>query len=317
MGSIIAGVIIEVFAQVMVPILVVVGAGFVFKRLTDVDVRPASRVSLYLLSPALIFSSLVEAEISGEDALRAVTFMVALTVVLALLTVIPGLILGLDRGSRTALLLCTIFSNTGNYGLPLAMFAFGQVGFETAVIFFVTQGVLTQTLGIYVAGSGQAGWRAGLSGLLRMPPVYAVAAALAIRYVGPEYVTDSSNLLNDLFRGIDLMGQAAIPLLLIILGAQLSGTRIEAGEKTLIGVASFIKLVAAVPISYGIAQIAGLDPFTTKIAVILGSMPTAVNVVILATEFDIRPKLVSSTVIVSTAVSFVTLTVLISALGGV
>jgi malate permease and related proteins len=40
-------------------------------------------------------------------------------------------------------------------------------------------------------------------------------------------------------------------------------------------------------------------------------MPTAVNVIVLALEFDLRPKLVSSIVIVSTALSFVTLTVLL------
>lgn len=308
--------ILSVFAQVMLPILVVVASGFVFKRLTDFDVRPASRVSLYLFSPALIFSSLVEAEIGGGEALRAVTFMVALTALLAALTIVIGVILRYDRATNAALLLCTMFSNTGNYGLPLALFAFGQAGFEAAIIFFVTQGILTQTLGIYIAGSGSAGWREGVSGLLRMPQLYSVFAALAIRYIGPEYVTESGNLANDIYRGIDLMGQAAIPVLLVILGAQLARASIEAGEKTQIGVASAIKLVVAVPLSYALARLLGFDDLTTSVAVILGSMPTAVNVAVLATEFDIKPKLVSSTVIVSTALSFVTLTVLISAFGG-
>lgn len=54
----------QIFSQVMVPILVIVGAGYLLRRNTDFDLRPLSRVSLYLLSPALIFSSLVEAEIS-------------------------------------------------------------------------------------------------------------------------------------------------------------------------------------------------------------------------------------------------------------
>ncbi|WP_119070272.1 AEC family transporter [Rubrobacter indicoceani] len=308
--------ILSVFAQVMLPILFVVASGFAFKKLTDFDVRPASRVSLYLFSPALIFSSLVEAEIGGEEALRAVAFMLVLTAILGTLTLLVGVSLRYDRATKAALLLCTMFSNTGNYGLPLALFAFGQAGFEAAIVFFVTQGILTQTLGIYIAGSGQAGWREGVSGLLRMPQLYSVFAALAIRYIGPEYVTDSGNLANDIYRGVDLMGQAAIPVLLVVLGAQLAGARIEAGEKTLIGIATAIKLLIAVPLSYAIARLLGFDDLTTGIAVILGSMPTAVNVVILATEFDIRPKLVSSTVIVSTAASFVTLTVLISVFGG-
>lgn len=305
-----------VFNQVMVPILFIVGAGFAFKKLTDVDVRPASRISLYLLSPALIFSVLVEAEIGGADALRSVGFMVLLTGVLGLLTFLFALPFGYERRTRTALLLCVMFSNTGNYGLPLALFAFGREGFEAAVIFFITQGVLAQTLGLYIAGSGQAGWRNGVLRLLGAPQIYAVLGALLIRYAGPEHVTESGNLLNDLFRGVDLMGQAAIPLLLVILGIELAGARISSDEGVQIGLATGLKLFAAVPISYAIAVLVGLGPLETRLAVILGSMPTAVNVVILATEFDIKPKLVSSTVIVSTALSFISLTALISLLGG-
>ncbi len=306
---------LEVFARVMVPILVIVGSGYLFRLTTDFDIRPLSRVSLYLLSPALIFSSLVEAEIVQGQTLRVVAFSVLLVGVMAALTLAVGGTLGFSRKTNTALMLCTMFSNTGNYGLPLALFAFGQRGFEQAVLFFVVQGILVQTLGIYLAGSGQGGWRGGAATLLRMPQLYAVGAALALRWAGPELVTSSENVAGDLFRGVSLMGDAAIPLLLVILGAELARAEIDAGDVAGISVATSIRLFAAIPISYGLAYVLGLDPLSTKLAVILGSMPTAVNVTLLAVEFDLRPKLVSSVVIVSTALSFVTLTVLLGALG--
>jgi predicted permease len=144
-----------------------------------------------------------------------------------------------------------------------------------------------------------------------MPQLYAVGAALALRWVGPEIVTASENIASNLFRGVSLMGDAAIPILLVLLGAELARAKIDTGDLAGISVAVVIRIFAAVPISYGLAYVLGLGPLPTKLAVVLGSMPTAVNVIVLALEFDLRPKLVSSIVIVSTVLSFVTLTVLL------
>src|SRR3712207_9414460 len=88
---------LEVFAQVMVPILVVVGSGYLFRLTVDMDLRPLSRVSLYLLSPALIFASLVEAEIAQGQTLRIVAFSVLLVVIMAALTLGAGGMFGFSR----------------------------------------------------------------------------------------------------------------------------------------------------------------------------------------------------------------------------
>jgi malate permease and related proteins len=306
---------LEVFAQVMVPILVVVGSGYLLRLTLDLDLRPLSRVSLYLLSPALIFSSLVEAEIAQGQTLRIIAFSVLLVGIMAALTLAASGMFGFSRETNTALMLSTMFTNTGNYGLPLALFAFGQQGFEQAILFFVMQGVMVQTLGIYLAGSGQGGWRDGVATLFKMPQLYAVVAALALRWAGPELVTASENLAGNLFKGVSLMGEAAIPVLLVLLGAELARAEVATGDAAGISVAVVIRLFAAVPISYGLAYALELDPLSTNLAVVLGSMPTAVNVTVLAIEFDLRPKLVSSIVIVSTILSFFTLTILLGALG--
>jgi malate permease and related proteins len=306
---------LEVFAQVMVPILVVVGSGYLLRLTLDLDLRPLSRVSLYLLSPALIFSSLVEAEIAQGQTLRIIAFSVLLVGIMAALTLAASGMFGFSRETNTALMLSTMFTNTGNYGLPLALFAFGQQGFEQAILFFVMQGVMVQTLGIYLAGSRQGGWRDGVATLFKMPQLYAVVAALALRWAGPELVTASENLAGNLFKGVSLMGEAAIPVLLVLLGAELARAEVATGDAAGISVAVVIRLFAAVPISYGLAYALDLDPLSTNLAVVLGSMPTAVNVTVLAIEFDLRPKLVSSIVIVSTILSFFTLTILLGALG--
>src|SRR3712207_9566523 len=96
---------LEVFAQVMVPILVVVGSGYLLRLTVDMDLRPLSRVSLYLLSPALIFSSLVEAEIAEGQTLRIVAFSVLLVGIMAVLALVAGCGFRCSSGAKTGLML--------------------------------------------------------------------------------------------------------------------------------------------------------------------------------------------------------------------
>jgi malate permease and related proteins len=113
---------------------------------------------------------------------------------------------------------------------------------------------------------------------------------------------------------VALVGDAAVPLLLIILGLQLAETgRIGEGPK--VALATVMRLGLSVPLAVGLSYLLSLDDLSTKLAVMLSSMPTAVNVTILAIEFNIRPRFVSSVVVVSTAASVFTLTLILVLLG--
>jgi malate permease and related proteins len=265
------------------------------------------------LSPALIFSSLVQSRIEISETLRISVFMTLFVVSIGALTWLVALVLRLDSIDRAALMLCVMFMNAGNYGLPAARFAFGQEGFDRAVLFFVVQAILAQTLAIYIAGAGHGDRLGGLVRLLRMPQIYAVLAALAVRFGGLR-LDPTGGILNDVFRGVALVGDAAVPLLLIILGLQLAETgRIGEGPK--VALATVMRLGLSVPLAVGLSYLLSLDDLSTKLAVMLSSMPTAVNVTILAIEFNIRPRFVSSVVVVSTAASVFTLTLILVLLG--
>jgi malate permease and related proteins len=110
------------------------------------------------------------------------------------------------------------------------------------------------------------------------------------------------------------MGDAAIPMLLIVLGLQLAESNKTNQRRELI-LATSMRLLVSIPLSLALAHLLGMDELSTKLAVILASMPTAVNMTILAIEFDVRPQLVSSVVVVSTVLSFLTLTILLLLFG--
>ncbi|MDQ3765659.1 MAG: AEC family transporter [Actinomycetota bacterium] len=304
----------SVFAQVLLPILVVVGSGYLLQRRVKLEIHSVNRLSLYLLSPALIFASLVRSQIGATETLRIGAFMVLFILCIGLVTWFLSRVLRLDTVDTAALMLCVMFMNAGNYGLPAAQFAFGREGFDRAVLFFVVQAILAQTLAIYIAGASHGDRRGGLLRLLRMPQIYAVLAALAVRWAGIRLDAAGEGILNDLFRGVALVGDAAVPLLLIILGLQLAETEVI-GEAPKVALATVLRLGLSVPFALLLSHLLGLDGLSTKLAVMLSSMPTAVNMTILAIEFDVRPRFVSSVVVVSTVASVLSLTLILVLLG--
>ena len=108
-----------------------------------------------------------------------------------------------------------MFANTGNYGLPLVSFAFGEQALSYAGIYFVTMTVLFYTLGVFLASLGHMNIKEATLGLLKIPTIYAVLLAVLIntwKIVIPVPVA----------RAVELASDGTIPLLLILLGVQLT-----------------------------------------------------------------------------------------------
>ena len=88
-----------------------------------------------------------------------------------------------------------------------------------------------------------------------------------------------------------------------------------AGVGPKVALATALRLGLSVPLAIGLSYALNLDGLSTKLAIMLSSMPTAVNVTILAIEFNVRPRFVSSVVVVSTAASVFSLTLILVLLG--
>jgi predicted permease len=149
--------------------------------------------------------------------------------------------------------------------------------------------------------------------VLRMPQVYATAAALAVRATGfdPDAAT---GLGVGLFRGLTLLSEATLPMMLIVLGAQLA-TGVALTEPRLVALASALRLLVSPLVAYGLGLALGLSPLGLAVGVMLAGMPTAVNTTIVAVEFGSRPSLVVGTVVVTSVLSLLTLSVILTLAG--
>lgn len=306
---------IAVLIEVLLPIAVVAATGFALRRALPLDLVTLNRLMIYGLSPALIFVALVRADLSGPDAGRMLFFSMGVLALMALTVWLCALALRLRGKEVTALLLTSMFMNSGNYGLPASRFAFGEAGFTLGVFYFIMQSIMAQTLGVGVAAVGAAGggnqaWRQVFDRLTHMPQIYAVAGALALRGIG-FHPAEATGIARSLFEGVALLSEAALPVMLLILGVQL-GAGAPIVQPAMVAFATAIRLIVSPILAFGLARLLGMDGVALGVGVMMAGMPTAVNTTILAIEFDTRPQLVVSTVVVSSFASLVTLSVLLS-----
>jgi predicted permease len=295
---------IRILLNIVFPVFVLIGFGYLFHRALSVDVLSVSRTVLYVLSPCLIFNSVASSELSSADFTRIVVFSLLNTALVWALSWAAAQTMRLDQVTRNAFYLSTLFINSGNYGLSLNLFAFGQPGLDRAVIFFVTSAILVNTLGVYLASRGQASARESFRNVLHVPLPYALAAALLVRGTG-VVVPDP------LVKPIATAGNAAIPVLLLVLGMELSQIRLDQ-QFWVVGVATVVRLVGAALLALLQAPLVGVTGLTRQVCIVQASMPTAVFTIVMAREFGTGPRFVTSVVFVSTLLSIVSLTVLLA-----
>jgi len=281
--------------------------GFAMRLGMGVDKRPLSNLSFYILSPALVFSSLVNTRIAGEELIRLATFAIIMTLSMGLIAFTSGKLLRLPRIDITALILVVMIANTGNYGLTFNGLRFGSDGLARALVYWVVSTMIVYTVGVFVASMGRANSRESLTRLIRLPAFYAIILAIIV-------FTFSISVPGPIMRGIELAGSGAIPVMLIVLGMQIADIK-DPGRVWLAVPASFLRLLVAPLIAVLIARLVGLQGLSRSTAIIEASMPTAVITTIMATEFMVRPGLVTSTVVLTTLLSAITLPLVIILLG--
>ncbi|SFF91038.1 hypothetical protein SAMN04488063_0756 [Halopelagius inordinatus] len=308
---------VSIFATAILPIVAVGAVGFALGRATDVRTDPLNTVVVYVLAPALVFHSLASTSLARSTLVEVAVAVTVYHLVMIVLAEGAGRLFGQRDPFLSALVLVAAFPNSGNYGIPVSNFAFGSTGRSTAVLFLSVQSVLIYTVGVYIASRG--GGDSGLEGVKRVfqiPLVYAVVAALLARAVGVVPPAGSTAM-----ETLKLVGDSSIPLMLLILGIQLSKTDVGSTLSE-VGVVTVLKMAVAPVVGVGIALVVGFsDPSVGRTFVLECAMPAAVTPLILVGEFaegDVAgvpvAEFVSTAVFVTTLVSVPTLTVTIALL---
>ena len=295
------------FANNILPIILISGAGFLLGKLITVDSRTLGRVIFYLFSPLLIFDLLLKSKLDYQQAVTTVAYTATVITTLGLLAFLLGKLLRLERPMLLAVIITVGFGNTGNYGLPLVSFAFGEQALAYASIYFVTTTILLNTAGVLIASLGHTDFKTALLGLFKLPIVYAVILALLLNRTGVI-------LPAPLIRTIELAAGGSIPLMLVLLGLEL--TRVEwTNSMRALGLGAFLRLLAGPIVGILLTKVYNIHGAARNGSILQASMPTAVVTTVLASEYNLEPSLVTAIVFAGTLFSPLTLTPLIVYLG--
>lgn len=297
----------EIFFHVVLPVILVFLFGYLVQIWKRLDIKSISTVAIYVMTPSLVFRVFYTAELDMQY-LYMVIFSVILLISIIVLNTIYAKVRGYSQSLESGLILSTAFMNSGNYGAPIILFAYGDLGFAYSVSFLVLQAIIMNFFGVYYAARGKATIGVAIKSVFEMPATYAVIIALLLKGLQLE-------IPDNLFQTIDIIADATIPTVMIILGMQLANITWAKFEWGHISYGVFIRLIVSPIIAYFITLLFPFDPLLAKVLIVSAAMPSAATIVMYAVQFDAKPKLVSAITLMTTIVSIFTITILLAILG--
>ncbi len=296
---------VVVFIDIVLPVFLIVAVGWLFGRKTVMTLETPSVLTLYVFTPCLFFNSMIGAQLEASEYLLIFAYSAALFIVFAIIVLSLARLLGYPPSMRNALVLGSCFPNSGNFGLPIILFAFSQAGFDRALIFAIFQVFLVNSAGVFFASRSRSSVLQSMSRVLRFPGFIAVLLGVLLRSFEIEVP-------GFLLKPISLLGQAAIPTLLMMLGMQLGRIRTILNVR-FIGIASFLKLIAYPLVGYLLVLLFfGGNDLTSRVLIVISAAPTGVSTTLLAERFGTEPELVSAVALVTTLVSLATVSAILA-----
>lgn len=285
----------ELFA-VLAPVLIAAGIGYGWVRSGQhYPTEFITRIVLNIGTPCLVLSTLSRAELDpgafSEMALACVLVTLAMGAVGWLLSRLFGM-------EWKVLVPAYLFPNSGNMGLPMALFAFGEPGLALAVAFFLVLSVGHFSIGMLLSGAERS-----VKGLLLNPIMISLALVLPVLLLDlqlPRWVANT----------VDLLGGMTIPLMLVTLGVSLASIRVQhVGSGLLLGL---LRILCGAGLAWTVGWLLGLSPLVQAVLILQSAMPVAVFNYLFAVRAGRSPEQVASLVLCSTLLAFVLLPLLLA-----
>ena len=112
--------ILDILWNILMPVFLIIAAGFVIARQLPLDLRTLSNVLFYLLMPCLIFTTLSHLKLDVRSVGHICIFYIGMIIALATLGGLLARTQTWDSSMRSAFLLTVLFQNAGNYGIPVS-----------------------------------------------------------------------------------------------------------------------------------------------------------------------------------------------------
>jgi predicted permease len=287
--------------NIVVPTFFAIFVGYMVGKLSKIDMSPVVDITLYIGVPALTFISLLSKKIVLLDAAKmwASSLIIMLGCGLA-----AWLVFKLVRQKHSGLYVPISIMNTINIPFPIIYLAYGAEGLVPATLFYIPNAILMYSLGVFIMAGKH--WKHNIKEMLKLPVVYAAFLGLIL------------NLLNVkvpalMFDSLDFVSKIGIPLVLIILGHNLSKTRITSVPTTIL--ASFLRMGVGLALGLAVVDLMNITGVFRSVVILDSAMPAAATSAILAAKYQNESEMVSSVVFLTTLISLASIPFLLNMLG--
>jgi malate permease and related proteins len=287
--------------NVVVPTFFAIFVGYMVGKFSKIDMAPLVEITLYIGVPALTFVSLLSKEIVLLDAVKVWASSLIIMLGCAL---IAWLVFKIIRQKHSGLYVPIAIMNTINIPFPIIYLAYGMEGLVPATLFYIPNAILVYSLGVFImAGKG---WKYNLKEMLKLPVMYAAVVGLILNLMSikiPALIFDS----------LEFISKMAIPLVLIVLGHNLSHARIISFKTTILS--SFLRMGVGLAIGFAVVNMLNITGLFRSVVILDAAMPAAAASAILAVKYQNEAEMVSSVVFLTTLVSLVSIPFLLNMLG--
>jgi predicted permease len=287
--------------DIVLPAFFTIFLGYLVGRFSRLNLMPVVDITLYIGVPALVFVSLLNKEIVLVDAAKI--WASAIIIMLGCL-VIAWLVFKLIRQKHSGLYVPISMMNTVNIPFPIIFLAYGSEGLAAATLFYIPNVVFLYTIGVYIMAGRR--WRENIKEVLKQPVIYAVVLGLLLNFLDAEVPALIVN-------SFDFVSQMAIPLVLLVLGYNLSQAGITSFPTTLL--ASFLRMGVGLAIGIGVINAFNLTGVLRSVVVLDAAMPAAATSALLAAKYRNEAEMVASVVFLTTLVSLASIPFMLHLLG--
>ena len=284
----------EQVVGILFPVFALAAAGFAVGRWLKPDFKPINRINMDVCIPALVFASLATMPLDTEQVPLITASLVAVLVPAVLM--IP--ICKIFKLNFKAWAPPHMFRNSGNLAIPLFTYTFGETALAPAVLLFVVSACIHISLGLALLSEGNP-----LKQIFKMPIFLAAAVAMVLNLSGVA-------VWNPLYEATSLLGQAAVPIMLLSLGSQMVNLRLSGLKVGLLCTAQSLFTGA---IAFGIIYFfIPLPTLQLQMMVLFTMLPPAVMNYLFAERFNVEPPKVASMVLFGNFLSIATLPILLT-----
>lgn len=290
---------IDIFIQlfpIMIPIIIIIFIGYVWNKIgNNLNQKEITNIITWIGAPCLIFNTLIQLE---SSLILLKNMIIAAIFIIISMFLFSYILLKIINFPIRTFINPMSFSNSGNLGMTIALFAFGSIGLELAVIVFMITSILHFTLGISI-WSGK--W--SLKFLAKTPVIYAVILGLSVNLTNIELPKTFTNTTS-------ILAGITIPLLLFTMGISLNKISYRLDLKIIFLIV--LRILFAISITYLITYLLNINGIAKNVILLQAVLPAPIFTYLFASQYNVQPDKVANYLMTSTIISLFTITIFLT-----